>query len=48
MLEVAEPTVETAIEAELAAENLVQEIIEGEIALFLSPLYRSEKGLHRT
>ena len=45
MLEVAEPTVETAIEAELAAENLVQETIEGETALFLSPLYRSEKGV---
>ena len=45
MLEVAEPIVETAIEAELSAEDLVQETIEGEIALFLSPLYRSEKGV---
>ena len=45
MLEIAEPIVETAIEAELAAENLVQETIDGEIALFLTPLYRSEKGV---
>ena len=45
MLEVAETIVETAIEAEVAAENLVQETIEGDIALFLSPLYRSEKGV---
>jgi exodeoxyribonuclease V alpha subunit len=45
MLEITEPIVETAIEAELAAENLVQETIEGEIALFLTPLYRSEKGV---
>jgi exodeoxyribonuclease V alpha subunit len=45
MLEVPEPIVATAIEAELAAENLVQETIEGEIALFLTPLYRSEKGV---
>ncbi len=45
MLEIAEPIVETAIEAELAAENLVQETIDGEVALFLTPLYRSEKGV---
>jgi exodeoxyribonuclease V alpha subunit len=45
MLEVPEPIVATAIEAELADENLVQETIEGEIALFLTPLYRSEKGV---
>lgn len=45
MLEVPEPIVATAIEAELAAENLVQETIEGGIALFLTPLYRSEKGV---
>jgi exodeoxyribonuclease V alpha subunit len=45
MLEIAEPIVGTAIEAELAAENLVQETIEGEIALFLTQLYRSEKGV---
>ena len=45
MLEITEPIVETAIEVELAAENLVQETIEGEIALFLAPLYRSEKGV---
>jgi len=45
MLEIAEPIVEAAIEAEVAAENLVQEAIEGEIALFLTPLYRSEKGV---
>jgi exodeoxyribonuclease V alpha subunit len=45
MLEIAEPIVETAIEAELAAGNLVQETIEGENALFLTPLYRAEKGI---
>jgi len=45
MLEVSEPIVATAIEAELAAENLVQETIEGESALFLTPLYRAEKGV---
>ena len=45
MLEVAEPIVETAIGAELTAENLVQETIEGDKALFLTPLYRSEKGV---
>ncbi len=48
MLEVSEPIVGTAINAELAAENLVQETIEGEIALFLSPLYRAEKGVAST
>jgi exodeoxyribonuclease V alpha subunit len=45
MLEVAGPIVETAIEAELAAGNLVQDTIEGETALFLTPLYRAEKGV---
>jgi len=45
MLGVAEPIVETAIEAELTAENLVQDTIEGDNALFLSHLYRSEKGV---
>ncbi len=45
MLEVTEPIVETAIEAELAAENLIEEAIEGESALFLAPLYRAEKGV---
>ena len=43
MLEVPEQLVETAIEAELAEENLIRETIEGETALFLAPLYRSEK-----
>ncbi len=45
MLEVPEPVVEAAIESELAAENLVQETIEGEIALFLGSLHRSENGI---
>jgi exodeoxyribonuclease V alpha subunit len=45
MLEVSEPIVDTAIKAEIVAENLIQETIEGEIALFLTPLYRSEKGV---
>jgi exodeoxyribonuclease V alpha subunit len=45
MLEVPEPIVTTAIEAELADENLVRETIEGEIVLFLTPLHRSEKGV---
>jgi len=45
MLDVPEPIVATAIEAELAAENLVQETIQGEIALFLTPLHRAEKGV---
>jgi len=45
LLEVAEPIVESAIEAELAAANLVQETIEGAPALFLTPLYRAEEGV---
>jgi exodeoxyribonuclease V alpha subunit len=45
MLEVPVPIVETAIQTELAEENLVKETIEGETALFLTPLYRSEKGV---
>jgi exodeoxyribonuclease V alpha subunit len=45
MLDIAEPIVEAAIEAEVAAGNLVQEAIEGESAVFLTPLYRSEKGV---
>ncbi len=47
MLEVPESTVDTAIKAELVAENLVQETIKGERALFLTALYRSEKGVAR-
>ena len=45
MLDIPEPIVGTAIETELVAENLVRETIEGETALFLAPLYRSEKGV---
>jgi exodeoxyribonuclease V alpha subunit len=45
MLEVGEPIVKTAIDAEVAAGNLVQETIGNEIALFLTPLYRSENGV---
>jgi len=45
LLEVAGPIVESAIEAELAAANLVQETIEGAPALFLTPLYRAEEGV---
>ena len=45
MLEVSEPIVATAIAAELDVENLVQETIEGKLALFLTPLYRAEKGV---
>ena len=45
LLEVAGPIVESAIEAELAAGNLVQDTIEGAAAVFLTPLYRAEEGV---
>ncbi len=46
-LEISEAIVGTAIEAELAAENLVQEGIDGQTAVFLTPLYRAEEGVAR-
>ncbi len=48
MLEVAQALVATAIQAELTAKNLVAETIDGDAAVFLTPLHRSETGLHST
>jgi exodeoxyribonuclease V alpha subunit len=45
MLQIAEQTVETAIESEVADGNLVRETIGNETALFLTPLYRSEASV---
>ena len=45
LLEIPAPIIEQAVEAELAEENLVAEAIEGKPALFLAPLYRSERGI---
>jgi exodeoxyribonuclease V alpha subunit len=45
LLEIPAPVIEQAIEAELAQENLVAEPIAGKPALFLTALYRSERGI---
>ena len=45
LLEIPAPIIEQAIEAELAQENLVAEPIQGQPALFLTPLYRAECGI---
>ncbi len=44
LLEISSEIIEKAIEAEVAAENLVSEEINGTSALFLTPLYRAEIG----
>jgi exodeoxyribonuclease V alpha subunit len=45
LLEIPPPIIEQAIIAELALENLVEELIEGCPALFLTPLQRAELGI---
>ncbi len=45
LLQVPEEVVASAVEAELAAERLVAEPVEGEAALFLAPLHRAEVGI---
>lgn len=45
LLEVAPALVEQAIGLEVAAENLVAELVDGEPTLFLAPLYRAEAGV---
>jgi exodeoxyribonuclease V alpha subunit len=45
LLEIAAPIIDEAIAAELNAENLVEEEIEGRPALFLTPLQRAERGV---
>jgi exodeoxyribonuclease V alpha subunit len=45
LLEIPGSIVSSAVEAELAAERLVEEPIEGEPALFLAPLHRAEVGI---
>jgi exodeoxyribonuclease V alpha subunit len=44
LLEIPENVIVQAIAGELAEENLVSEIIAGQEALFLTPLYRAEVG----
>jgi len=44
LLEITPTIIETAINAEVAAENIVREEINGTPALFLTPLYRAEIG----
>jgi exodeoxyribonuclease V alpha subunit len=44
LLEIPENVIVQAIVAELAEENLVSERIDGQEALFLTPLYRAETG----
>ncbi|MGJ0484359.1 MAG: SF1B family DNA helicase RecD2 [Methylomicrobium sp.] len=44
LLEIPENVIVQAIAEELAEENLVSEIIDGQEALFLMPLYRAETG----
>ncbi|MGZ9214342.1 MAG: SF1B family DNA helicase RecD2 [Candidatus Binatia bacterium] len=44
LLEIPENVIVQAIGAELAEENLVSELIDGQEALFLTPLYRAETG----
>ncbi len=45
LLEIPAAVIEQAIEAELAAENLVAEDVEGAPAIFLTPLFLSERGV---
>ncbi|MCG6862547.1 MAG: ATP-dependent RecD-like DNA helicase [Chromatiaceae bacterium] len=45
LLEIPAPVIEQAIAAELNEENLVEEEIEGQPALFLTPLQRAERGV---
>jgi exodeoxyribonuclease V alpha subunit len=45
LLEIPAPVIEQAIAAELQEENLVEEAIDGRIALFLTPLQRAERGV---
>jgi len=45
LLEIPAPIIEQAIAEELAQENLVAEPIQEKPALFLTPLYRSERGI---
>ncbi len=45
LLEVTPALVEQAIALEVAAENLVAEPVDGEPAVFLTPLYRAETGV---
>ena len=45
LLEVPADLVEQAIGLEVAAENLMTEVVRGEPALFLTPLYRAEAGV---
>jgi exodeoxyribonuclease V alpha subunit len=44
LLEIPDNVIEQAIGEELAEENLVSELIDGQEALFLTPLYRAEVG----
>lgn len=44
LLQIDEPILEQAIVAEIEAENLVQETIDGKPVLFLTPLQRAEQG----
>ncbi|MGZ8929433.1 MAG: SF1B family DNA helicase RecD2, partial [Methylosarcina sp.] len=44
LLEIPEKVIVQAIAGELAEENLVSEMIDGQEALFLTPLYRAETG----
>jgi exodeoxyribonuclease V alpha subunit len=45
LLEIPLPIIERALDAECAGENLTEEVIDGERALFLTPLYRAEQGV---
>ncbi len=45
LLEIPRRVIEEAIETELGEENVVEEPIDGEPALFLMPLYRAELGI---
>ncbi|BCG48145.1 RecD-like DNA helicase YrrC [Citrifermentans bremense] len=45
LLEIPQPVIESAIEAELAEENLVADQISGSPCLFLAPLYKAEVGV---
>ena len=45
LLEIPPPVIDQAIEAELGAENLVAEDIDGKPALFLASLQRAEEGV---
>ncbi|MGZ9128973.1 MAG: SF1B family DNA helicase RecD2, partial [Candidatus Binatia bacterium] len=44
LLEIPDNVIKQAIGEELAEENLVSELIDGQEALFLTPLYRAETG----